>query len=155
MTGVVLAREKPAAFQTTMASNQTIIEKMDLHRPVANPDRDELSNSPMVQDYCARKQRQAWRDPRTGKIKMVVVCYHCSPEGNHCSAEFSNRHEDDGTPDQPGSDYTSIVTDYLTATSPSRVFYSRSRYSKESDLVISRHSHLTSFNSIYNTPAES
>lgn len=38
MTGVVLAREKPAAFQTTLvASHQTIKEKMELHRPLAIP----------------------------------------------------------------------------------------------------------------------
>ncbi len=154
MTGVVLAREKPTAFQTTVASRQTIKENINLHRPVAISDRDELSNSPMVQKYCTFRKREAIRDPRTGKIKKVVVCYHCSPGGKNCSAEIKNRHEKDGTPDQRGSRWTSILTDYLNGTSPSisRVFYSRSRYSKESDRVISRDSHLTSFNNIYNRP---
>jgi len=118
MSGAVLAREKPTAFQGTVASHGVVRPKFDLHKPVAVP-RKEREDSPVVEKYCTRKERQAIIDPRTGRVKVVEVCIHC--EGRECSREYRNRHEKDGTPDErdKGSRRTSIQTDGKPGTSPS------------------------------------
>jgi len=55
MSGMVLGRERPAAFQGTVANHLSKKPKVDLHRPVPIPNEEFLI--PIVERYCARKQR--------------------------------------------------------------------------------------------------
>ena len=57
MSGAVLAREKPTAFQATVASHGAVKAGLDLRKPVAIP-REEREDSPAVERQWARKEKQ-------------------------------------------------------------------------------------------------
>jgi hypothetical protein len=69
MSGAVLAREKPAAFQGTVASHGPVKPSFDLHKPVPIP-RVEREYSPVVERYGARKERQAIFEDNRNEIEI-------------------------------------------------------------------------------------